>query len=223
MATTVKIVEIDRYEGETEDILKKIAEAGESEENKATEGKEEPVSEAELRQLIHFALLGSQFLSDVLSVKSFENLIELGFCKAPASTKYHGNDVGGLFEHSVCVATELARLSLQLDLTWERKESPLIIGLFHDLCKVDQYIRQSDGTYKWNTEVDQRHAAKSIDYIEKYTDLKLTDEERACILHHMGAFGTDEEKKAYSEAIKKYPNVLYTHTADMIASQIKNK
>ena len=204
------------------DILKKIAEAGEPEKNKATEEKEEPVTIKECNNIVHFAVL-SGFLSDIISDESLKKLVELGFCKAPASTKYHGNHPGGLFEHSTEVAIQLVELSLKLNLDWERKESPLIVGLFHDLCKVDQYVRQPDGTYKWNTEVDQRHAAKSIDYIEKYTDLKLTDEERACILHHMGAFGDKDAQSAYTEAIKKYPNVLYTHTADMIASQIKNK
>lgn len=27
----------------------------------------------------------------------------------------------------------------------------------------------------------------------------------------------------YTRALKKYPNVLWTHTADMVASQIKDK
>ena len=49
----------------------------------------------------------------------------------------------------------------------------------------------------------------------------LTEEEAACIQFHMGAFTEKEQWQYYSEAIKRWPNVLYTHTADMIASQIK--
>lgn len=41
-----------------------------------------------------------------------------------------------------------------------------------------------------------------------------------CIRWHMGAFDERENWKYYSAAVKKYPNVLYTHVADMTASQI---
>lgn len=51
--------------------------------------------------------------------------------------------------------------------------------------------------------------------------IELTEEEKACIMYHMGAFVDSKEWEFYSRAVKKYPNVLYTHTADMIASQIK--
>ena len=50
----------------------------------------------------------------------------------------------------------------------------------------------------------------------------LTEEEIACIRWHMGAFDDSKNWNKYNLAIQKYPNVLYTHTADMIASQIKN-
>jgi hypothetical protein len=36
----------------------------------------------------------------------------------------------------------------------------------------------------------------------------------------MGAFDDKERWSYYNHAIKLYPNVLYTHTADMIASAI---
>ena len=51
--------------------------------------------------------------------------------------------------------------------------------------------------------------------------INLTDEETMCIRYHMGAFTDQKEWEYYTRAVKKYPNVLYTHTADMIASQIK--
>ena len=41
-----------------------------------------------------------------------------------------------------------------------------------------------------------------------------------CIRYHMGAY----EKDGWNEfdlAIRKYPNVLWTHTADMYASKVK--
>jgi len=48
----------------------------------------------------------------------------------------------------------------------------------------------------------------------------LTDEEIACIRWHMGAFDDKERWNNYRYAITQFPNVLYTHTADMIASTI---
>ena len=48
----------------------------------------------------------------------------------------------------------------------------------------------------------------------------LANEEMYCIRWHMGAFDDRKNWSCYSAAVKKYPNVLYTHTADMIASQI---
>ena len=63
---------------------------------------------------------------------------------------------------------------------------------------------------------------RHIEGATKAVELKLTDEEIACIRWHMGAFDEKENWKHYSYAVSQYPNVLYTHTADMIASQIHN-
>lgn len=51
--------------------------------------------------------------------------------------------------------------------------------------------------------------------------IDLTVEEKLCIRYHMGAFADSKEWKYYTEAVKRCPNVLYTHTADMIATKIK--
>lgn len=56
-----------------------------------------------------------------------------GFFIAPASTKYHGNNEGGLFDHSLQTTIKLVDLSLRNRLTWIRPESPYIVGMFHDL------------------------------------------------------------------------------------------
>jgi hypothetical protein len=66
-------------------------------------------------------------------------LIEKGFFTAPASTKYHGAYEGGLFDHSLSVANELKDLSKANRLKWQHPRSPLLIGMFHDLCKIDNY------------------------------------------------------------------------------------
>lgn len=148
-------------------------------------------------------------------------LDELGFFDAPASTKYHGNYPGGLFDHSLEVTKNLVNLTEKLGLTWEHKDSPYIVGMFHDLCKCDSYEWDiEEECYKYRTDhIIPGHAEKSIIMIQKY--LHLTDEEIACIRWHMGAYEKDPKMWGfYNRAIEKYPNVLYTHTADMIASKI---
>ena len=49
----------------------------------------------------------------------------------------------------------------------------------------------------------------------------LTMEEIACIRYHMGAFTDKSEWNDYTRAVKAYPNVLWTHQADMLASHVK--
>lgn len=151
-------------------------------------------------------------------------LMKNGFAIAPASAGHHSAYSGGLFDHSFQVFNTLVHLTEKLDLRWEREESPLIIGLFHDLCKIDQYIQTSsyEDTWAYNKKVDMPgHGEKSIILLQKF--MVLTDEEIACIRWHMGAFDEKENWQYYSRAIEKYPNVLYTHTADMIATHIEEK
>lgn len=151
----------------------------------------------------------------------YENLDKLGFFTAPASTKYHGAYEGGLFDHSIEVAKALADLTTKLDLKWQRPESPYIVGMFHDLCKCDNYVWDIESdSYKYNPDIIiPGHGEKSIImYLKKDY---LTDEEIACIRWHMGAYEKDPKMWTYyGRAIESYPNVLYTHTADMIASKI---
>lgn len=73
------------------------------------------------------------------------NLESIGFFDAPASTKYHGSYPGGLFDHSFAVTKTLLSLTERLELKWKRPQSPYLIGMLHDLCKCDNYIRKPDG------------------------------------------------------------------------------
>lgn len=148
------------------------------------------------------------------------HLIEHDFFIAPASTKHHGDYEGGLFDHSYEVANTLIDLTAKNNLSWGRPESPLIIGMFHDICKTDMYITNEDNGFEYNPlTLYTGHGDKSILILASLID--LTDEEIACIRYHMGAFTENNQWNYYSNAIKNYPNVLWTHHADMIASHIK--
>lgn len=51
--------------------------------------------------------------------------------------------------------------------------------------------------------------------------IQLTPEEVACIRYHMGAYEKDEWDNL-DVAIRRFNNVLWTHTADMVASKFYN-
>ena len=50
--------------------------------------------------------------------------------------------------------------------------------------------------------------------------MTLTEEESMCILYHMGAFTDREQWRSFTDAVHRFPNVLWTHQADMIASHV---
>ena len=139
----------------------------------------------------------------------------------PASTKYHGNYPGGLFDHSWSVMNTLVDLTGKNKLEWQRPESPVIVGLFHDLCKCDQYRLETDENgqhYEYNTKTLLKgHGSKSVMILSRF--MTLTEEEMLCIRYHMGAYETDDWD-GFDLAIRKYPNVLWSHHADMIASKV---
>lgn len=152
-------------------------------------------------------------------------LKERGFFKAPASTKYHGTWEGGLYCHSLSVMNTLNKLTEDNHLRWQRPESPWLVGIFHDLCKTDQYDRNpkemmvGEPHYIYNDKtLFKGHGEKSVMLLS--TLFQLTEEEVACIRYHMGAFTEKEQWNDYTRAIHAYPNVLWTHHADMIATHI---
>lgn len=160
--------------------------------------------------------------SGALTLKDAEVLIRKGFLDSPASTKYHGSYWGGLFDHSYSVACTLRKLTKQLELDWDDLLSPIRIGLLHDLCKMDQYLYDEEKkgfSYDKNTLL-VGHGIKSVVIAQSLPDTKLTEEEIACITYHMGAFTEKEEWTSYTNAVHKYPNVLWTHTADMLSSHV---
>lgn len=167
------------------------------------------------------------YLSNLIAYPSPRELDSLGFFTAPASTKYHGNYPGGLFDHSLAVFKQLKLMTQNLQIKWSRPESPFIIGMYHDLCKADQYIEKKPGldfeyedapVYEYNPNLLLTgHGTKSVMMLSQF--MSLTEEEILCIRYHMGAYEKDDWQ-GFDLAIRKYPSVLWTHTADMFASKV---
>lgn len=177
----------------------------------------------------------------LLPIDMLDWLVNKGFFNVPASTKYHGAHEGGLYQHSASVMKFLVQLTKDNDLHWQDERSPYIVGMFHDLCKIDQYIprwgvkeeldvaplNKASPTIFTNTIVGydynpdtllKGHGEKSVMLLSQF--YRLTEEEICCIRYHMGAFTPTEEWNDYTRAIHAYPNVLWTHHADMLASHV---
>lgn len=186
-------------------------------------------SKSEVTDFLNFMKLpdGTPVVSDDM----MEYLMAYGFFTAPASTKYHGNYEGGLLEHSYMVTKFLLTLTQDNHLIWHKSRSPYIVGMFHDLCKIDQYCHPAsdlvvDGMLlpdpsKWEYNPDtllKGHGDKSVMLLSQF--YTLTEEEIMCIRYHMGAFTDKSEWNDYTRAVRNYPNVLWTHQADMLASHV---
>lgn len=146
-------------------------------------------------------------------------LKEKGFFVAPASIHHHGAYSGALFDHSLAVTNSLLSLTKRLELKWQNENSPLIVGMFHDFCKVDNYHRSNNEAWEYNNAtLLPGHGDKSVMMLQQY--MQLTEEEMLCIRWHMGAFDDKENWNSYGRAVTRYPNVLYTHIGGRVAARI---
>ena len=165
----------------------------------------------------------------VFSESMINEMAGMGFFLCPASLGHHGDRIGGLYDHSMQVFHTLEHLTKQLGLSWQREESPLLVAIFHDWAKMQDYIQTGTGgeiQYIYNTgKILRGHGSTSVIMALQFLQhrpLQLTQEEITCIKYHMGAFVKEKyEWDWYTDAIKAYPNVLWTHMADMVASQIQ--
>ena len=160
-------------------------------------------------------------IKDVCSPNTKEILLTKGFFDAPASTKYHGNYAGGLCEHSYNVTDSLVFMTEALYLGWERPESPYIVGLFHDLCKCDQYVENQPRHFIYRDDMlFGGHGEKSVYIISGF--MKLSREEAMAINWHMGPYDTRVVGGSFalSDAFKKFPLCLMMFLADISSSYL---
>lgn len=160
-----------------------------------------------------------------LELFPYEWLCATDFFRAPASREFHAAYPGGLYDHSMNVTKVLLELEDKGVIEpWERGASPFIVGILHDATKIGMYQPcqiDNAGNNEYVHSVLYKtfggHGSDSVRKIEQHVE--LTEEERLCIRYHMGAYELDDWE-GYDAAIQKFPNVLWTHTADMIASKL---
>lgn len=160
-------------------------------------------------------------------------LQESDFFTAPASSKFHGAYEGGLCYHSLNVYKRLRDMVAAEKGDWAKvsSESIAIIGLLHDVCKVDFYrteMRNVKVDGKWEQQpyyaVDEKlpygHGEKSVYIVGSF--IRLTREEAMAINWHMGGFDNRFQggSQSVSLAYEKYPLAALAHTADMLATYI---
>ncbi len=167
-----------------------------------------------------------------------EYLEKTDFFSAPASGRRHSNFEGGLCLHSINVYKRFVKL-LQSEYgeNWTQvisAESVAIIGLLHDICKVNTYTVDMrnvkvDGQwvqkpyYKYYDSLPYGHGEKSVYMISGF--MRLTREEAMAINWHMGAFdsrGTGSPN-ILSEVFYKYPTAFLFHIADFMATYLDEK
>ena len=162
---------------------------------------------------------------------------ETDFFEAPASTRHHGAHPGGLLVHSlnvyrrlraiVCVETYGDTTSSDL-LAVDVEETVAILGLLHDVCKVNCYHtetrrRKNPDTgfwedyraYAFRDPLPLGHGEKSLYLIQRHMDLE--PEEALAIRWHMGAYdnAVKGDGRALSAAMEATPWVWRLHQADM--------
>ena len=157
------------------------------------------------------------------------------FFTAPASSRFHLAEEGGLVRHSLNVYFRLKELVENEAKPWAEKigdESVAICGLLHDVCKISTYKidyrnqKQADGSwaqvpyYTIDEALPYGHGEKSVYIINGF--MRLTREEAIAINWHMGSF--DERNshggKVMAAAYEKYPLAVLTHVADLMASYL---
>ncbi|MDD3831131.1 MAG: hydrolase [Clostridia bacterium] len=170
--------------------------------------------------------------------KLLEYLENTDFFSAPSSTRFHSAFEGGLCQHSLKVYSKLLELvKLQYGERWQdmfSAESIAIVGLLHDICKVNYYITElrnvkvSGGWtqrpyYTVHDKLPYGHGEKSVFIISNY--MRLSAVEALAINWHMGGFDDRVKGGSYSisEAFDKYPLCVLLHTADLLASYLEEQ
>ena len=84
---------------------------------------------------------------------------------------------------------------------------------------MDGTIFYAESVWEYNPDTLLKgHGDKSVMLLSQF--YTLTDEEIMCIRYHMGAFTDKSEWNDYTRAVSQYPNVLWTHQADMLATHV---
>lgn len=158
------------------------------------------------------------------------------FFEAPASTRFHLSEPGGLVKHSVHVYERLktlCELEQLKNIEFNPSQSSIaIVGLLHDICKANFYtveMRNRKNEYgMWekypfyvvDDQLPYGHGEKSVYIISGF--MRLTRDEAMAIRWHMGFSDNDFKAGGFTvgTAFCKYPLAVLAHCADLLATSI---
>ena len=174
--------------------------------------------------------------------KVIAGLEKLGFFTAPASSKHHLAEKGGLLQHSLNVY-EQAALIREIEVGMKPElaeklpnESIIIASLLHDVCKAEIYKielknKKNEQTGQWEKvpqyvahyeHCPMGHGEKSVIRLLRM-GLELTNDEILAIRWHMGAWDLSdsfEAKGNFNSAGDKSPLLAVIIAADGLATRI---
>lgn len=181
--------------------------------------------------------------------KLIRKLENSDFFQAPASTKYHASYAGGLCEHSLNVYHNMVKFiqsTPNLDPYCYDEDSIKIVGLFHDISKMNIYEptvknvktycedgdkRDEMGRFKWVAKpgwatrekrfVYGSHEVTSEYIIRQFIPLNI--DESVAILHHMGAMHYDSAKDDIGAVFNQYQLALIVYMADMTSTYVNER
>ncbi len=163
-------------------------------------------------------------------------LLSSDFFTAPASTKFHSAYEGGLAEHSLKVYKRFLKMIIsEYGDNYTHvisNESIALIGLLHDVCKVNCYkvdyrnVKDENGNwtkqpyYTFDEELPYGHGEKSVYIISSF--VKLTREEAIAINWHMGGFDARVRNGGafLSDAYYKFPIAAIFNSADTLSTYL---
>ncbi|MBR3766304.1 MAG: HD domain-containing protein [Muribaculaceae bacterium] len=171
-----------------------------------------------------------------------EDLEDLGFFEAPASSKNHFNFEGGLVEHSlnvykIAIMLKEQIIKLRPDIANRIPDDSIAIAaLLHDVCKADIYkkvvkkVKNEIGVWEpqesYNIDYSNfplGHGEKSVIILLR-SGLDLSDDEIIAIRWHMGGwdlpFQSSEMIASNKKAKDVCPLLTLIHTADTLAAGI---
>ncbi|MDY3228341.1 MAG: HD family phosphohydrolase [Kiritimatiellia bacterium] len=167
-------------------------------------------------------------------------LDQLGFFSAPASTRFHLAEEGGLCQHSLNVYDEamlVKVLQCRLRPNLEPKlndVSVAVAALLHDVCKAEVYkteIKHRKVNGKWEdylgyvpdySALPLGHGEKSVIRLLRW-GFELTDEEMMAIRWHMHAWSlsdSPEDGANFNKANERCPLLAVLIAADGLAAHI---
>lgn len=173
--------------------------------------------------------------------KLLEWLRRSDFFTAPASTRFHLSEPGGLVKHSVHVYERLREAYINeldrdhegpVELSHTEEETIAVCGLLHDICKTNFYKvemrNRKNDQGKWeqypfyvvDDQLPYGHGEKSVYIISGF--MKLSRDEAMAIRWHMGFSDSEFKAGGFSvgNAFEKHKLAVLTHIADLQATYL---